>query len=196
VTVQELLEEVERDRLFYETSGGGVTLSGGEPCLQAPFAEAFLRACREEGLHTALDTSGCCSWEALEKVAAQAELVLFDLKLYEDQRHRELTGVGRELIFANIGHLAEMGKRLWVRIPIVPGCTDDEANLEGLGRILSPLTSVERIDLLPYHGLAEADYRRLDKAYKLEGAKPPSREEMLRCAETLRRQGVKAALRC
>lgn len=195
VSVEELLEEVERDRVFYEKSGGGVTVSGGEPCMQAPFTEAFLGACRQRGLHTALDTSGYGPWEVLEKLAAQSDLILFDLKLCSDEKHRKLTGVGCELILENFRRLAESGKHLWVRVPIVSGLTDDEENLAGLGRILNSGHGVERVDLLAYHRLAEAKYKRLDKAYDLEGTQPPSRERIRECAKILKREGVKADIR-
>lgn len=195
ITVEELVAEVERDRVFYETSGGGVTVGGGEPSLQAPFVDAFLQSCREKSLHTALDTCGYTSWEILENLARRSDLILFDLKLYNEDRHKKLTGVGRELIFDNLRRLAQMGKRLWVRIPIIPGYTDDEENLEGLGKILSPLETVERVELLPYHKLGEDKYRRLDKDYPLQGMQTPSREELLRCMSVLKRLPLRAAVK-
>jgi pyruvate formate lyase activating enzyme len=195
VTVAELVAEVERDRVFYQTSGGGVTVGGGEPTLQAAFTGAFLRKCREEGLHTALDTCGHAPWDTLESLARYSDLILFDLKLYREDRHRDLTGVGRDLIFDNLRRLDGGGRRLWVRIPIIPGCTDDEENLEGLGKILRPLENVERIELLAYHKLGEEKYRRLDRAYAYAGAKTPTREDILRCAALLQGLPLRAEIK-
>lgn len=195
VSVDDLVKEVEKDRVFYETSGGGVTVSGGDPCMQATFVEKFLKACRHANLHTALDSSGCCPSEVMEKVAAHADMILYDLKLYDSQRHKRLTGVSNELIIENLHHLVAAGKRIWVRIPIIPGCTDDKDNIEGIGRILRPLKAVERIDLLGYHKLAEDKYRRLYKPYPMSGAESPSDEMMLQCADILRINGVETEIR-
>lgn len=195
ISVDDLLGEVEKDRVFYETSGGGVTVSGGEPCMQAAFIEKFLKVCQHAKLQTALDTSGCCSSEVMEKMAAHADMILYDLKLYDSQRHKRLTGVSNELIIKNLHLLAAAGKCIWIRIPIIPGCTDDKENIEGIDRILHPLKSIERIDLLGYHKLAEDKYRRLNRPYPMIGAESPSNEMMLQCLEILRANGMERDIR-
>jgi len=195
ISIADLVVEVEKDRVFYETSEGGITLSGGEPSMQSAFSEALLRACRRKGLHTALDTCGACSWEVLERLADQADMVLYDLKHARSEKHKELTGLGNERIFENFSRLAESGKRIWVRIPIIPGLTDDTDNMEGLGSLLAGLPPVERIELLSYHPLAEDKYRRLGKVYSLKGTPVPSREKMAQCAEVLRRKSGETDIR-
>ncbi len=151
MSVDDVMAEVERDRLFYEQSGGGVTLSGGDPLVQAGFAEAILDACRSRGLSTALDTAGWSPNGALERLARKAGLVLFDLKCIDETRHQELTGVSSAPILANLGRLAAAGSEIWVRIPLVGGVNDDDGNIRRTIEVLKPFKAVKRIGLLPYH---------------------------------------------
>ncbi len=169
MSVDEVMAEVEKDRLFYEQSGGGVTLSGGDPLVQAGFAEAILDACRARGLSTALDTAGWSPNGALERLARKADVVLFDLKCVDETRHRELTGVSSAPILANLERLAAAGPEIWVRVPLVGGVNDDDGNIRRTIEVLRPLEAVKRIGLLPYHAGGA------DKARRI-GAGPPVRE--------------------
>lgn len=175
-SVEKVMREVLSDRPFYETSGGGMTLSGGEPLAQHRFALALLQAAKEEGIHTALDTSGFAPWEHLEGLLPFTDLVLYDLKHMDDRRHRELTGVSNRRILENLRRLDEAGKRIWIRIPLVPGYNDEDSNYHALGRFLSDLKNAEQIQILKYHKLAESKYENIGRSYPLKGLEPPTKE--------------------
>lgn len=178
-TLPDLLDEVKKDAVFFETSGGGVTLSGGEPMAQAEAVAALSRRCREAGLHVALDTCGVVPWERYAEVLPFVNLVLYDLKLWDAQRHRRATGVDNGRILENVRRMGAAGVPLWVRTPIIPGYTDDAANIAALGDfVAADLPTVERWDLLAYTNLGQPKYHRLDRFYPLEGVPLLSREEM------------------
>jgi len=166
MTVEELLAEILRDRLFFDDSGGGVTFSGGEPLSQPDFLAAVLEACKAEGVRTAVDTSGFCRREDLLRVAPWTDLFLFDLKQMDDGRHRELTGVSNRRILENLAALADAvaasgsvsaetrgggEDRIRIRVPVIPGKNDDPENLAAVARFVASLPGVRRVDLLPYH---------------------------------------------
>jgi pyruvate formate lyase activating enzyme len=152
-SVSEVLAEVLRDRAFYERSGGGVTFSGGEPLLQPDFLHALLVASRESGLHTAVETCGHVPWETLERIAAEVDLFLFDLKLMDDAAHRSSTGVGNARILGNLARLSLAGHAVVARLPLVPGINDGAANLEATADFLLERTTVREVHLLPFHRL-------------------------------------------
>lgn len=164
-TVADLLVEIERDRIFLQKSGGGVTFSGGEPLMQPVFLGEAIDACRAAGLHTAVETSGFGSRAAID-TAARADLVLFDLKILDDERHRQFTGVPNRVILENFAHLAARHSDVRVRVPVIPGVNDDAENLGGIGE-LARAHGIRRIDLLPYHTAGIAKYERLGRAYSL-----------------------------
>lgn len=175
-TVEEVMGEVLRDRSFYEASNGGMTLSGGEPLAQYYFSRALLRAATAEGLHTALDTSGFAPWRRLEGLLRHTDLLLYDLKHMDRERHIALTGMSNGLILDNLRRLDAAGKVIWVRLPLIPGQNDEESNYHALGQFLSGLKHIERIEILRYHRLAESKYQRLGRAYPLQGLEPPTEE--------------------
>ena len=182
-TPDELLAQVEKDVAFYETSGGGVTVSGGEPAMQPDFVEAFLRLCHESGIATALDTCGYADWSVYERLLPHLDLVLYDLKMLDRERHRQATGVYPDRILANAAAIAERGMPMWVRTPIVPGYTDDEENIGALAAFIrTRLPTVQRWDLLAYTNLGVAKYRRLGLPYPLEETLLPARHHMERLA--------------
>jgi len=182
-TPEELLAQVAKDVAFYETSGGGVTVSGGEPTMQPDFVEALLRLCREAGIATALDTCGYADWGVYERLLPYLDLVLYDLKILDRERHRQATGVYPDRILANAAAIAERGMPMWVRTPVIPGYTDDEENIEALAAFIhSHLPTVQRWDLLAYTNLGVAKYRRLDLPYPLEETQLPARNHMERLA--------------
>lgn len=151
MSVDELLEEVLRDRLFFDDSGGGVTFSGGEPLSQPEFLAEVLDACRRHGVRTAVDTSGFCRREDLLEIAPRVDLFLYDLKHMDDERHQELTGVSNRRILENLEALAAVHDSIWIRMPVVPGVNDDAENLEATARFITSLPGVRRLHLLPYH---------------------------------------------
>lgn len=159
--VNELLDTVSRDRVFYEESGGGVTFSGGEPLQQAEFVLAALDVCRDAGLHTAVDTCGLVETRVLLAAADRADLILFDLKTSDSERHRSATGVSNERILANLKLLADGPTPIWLRIPLVPGVNDDDEELAGMAHLASTLGAVRQVSILPYHKLGRDKRERL-----------------------------------
>jgi pyruvate formate lyase activating enzyme len=189
-SVAEVVAELERDRLFYEESGGGVTFSGGEPLLQWRFLVEVLRACRQRELHTALDTSGFTSWEVFEQVLPFTDLVLYDLKHTDPERHRQYTGVPLEPILRNLERLAERGVPVWLRVPVVPGINDDDLNLRRVGELAVRLPNIRQVNLLPYHTSAAGKYERLGRPYRLPDTPVPGDAYMNKLAELVQGYGV------
>ena len=175
----DLVQQLVKDRVFYETSGGGITFSGGEPMQQAEFLGEVLPLCKQASLHVTLDTCGMAVWERYAQVLGHVDLVLLDLKIMDAERHRAATGVSNERILENARRLAEHGKLMWIRSPIIPGYTDDPANVAAIGQFIrDALPTVERWDLLAYTNLGRPKYRRLGLEYPLAGAPLVTRAEM------------------
>jgi pyruvate formate lyase activating enzyme len=189
VSVDEVLAEAEKDRVFYEQSGGGVTLSGGDPAVQSAFAEALLDGCRARGLRTAVDTAGFTTNGTLDRLASKTDLILFDLKLMDDARHREFTGVSNVLILNNLERLAAAGPEIWVRIPLVRGVNDGDDNIRRTIAFLASLRTIRRIGLLPYHsgGLDKAG--RIGKGSHFRKFEPPSEERLAAIEAAFREAG-------
>ena len=142
ITVEEVLAEIERETPFHDQSGGGVTFSGGEPLMQRSFLLALLRACRERDIHTVVDTSGYTNWEALDSIREYTNLFLYDLKLMDNERHKQYTGVSNELILQNLKLLSERGHPVYVRIPLIPGVNDDEPSLCESAELLASMPNI------------------------------------------------------
>ena len=190
MAVMDVLAEVLQDVPFYEESGGGVTLSGGEPLLQAGFAADLLRGCKRHGLHTALDTCGHAPWETFERVRRDVDLFLYDVKLMDDERHRRFTGVSNALILRNLRALAEAGHRVRFRLPVIPGVNDDAGNLRAVAALAASLPRVDGVDLLPYHPIGVDKYRRLERPYRLHGTEAPTPERLAEVAGLLESCGL------
>jgi pyruvate formate lyase activating enzyme len=186
MTVAQVMDEIERDVAFYDESGGGVTLSGGEPLMQPGFLLAVLRSCREKEIRTALDTCGFAAWETLDRVRGYVDLFLYDVKLMDDARHRGFTGVSNDLILSNLRALSQQGHDIILRVPIIPGVNDDEGSIRRIGAFAATLPSLLGVDLLPYHHTALEKYERLDRAYPFADIRPPSEEKMAEMASVLR----------
>lgn len=169
-SVPELIAQVEKDRVFLHESGGGVTFSGGEPLMQPDFLGEAIDACRAAGIHTAVETSGFGSRRAID-AARRADLLLFDLKLLDDDRHRKYTGVSNRIILRNFAYVASRHAAVRVRMPVIPGVNDDARNVEAIAA-LAVANGVTRIDLLPYHTAGLAKYERLGRHYPLHGVVP------------------------
>lgn len=177
MTVAAVLAELERDTVFYDESGGGVTFSGGEPLLQAEFLLELARACRTRGLHTALDTCGFAPWEVLDRVRESIQLYLYDVKLVDEGRHRRCTGVSNAPILENLRRLAGLGQRIILRLPLIPGVNDDAENVRATGALAAEL-GIAEVDVLPYHRAGEDKYGRLGAEYALPAARPPGGDEV------------------
>ncbi len=178
VTAARCIEEIERDIVFYDQSGGGATFSGGEPLVQPDFLIALLRGCRERGIHTAVDTSGHAAWTIFESILPWTNLFLFDVKLVDEEEHRSTTGVGNSLILDNLSKLHASGAEIFVRVPLIPGITDTASNLEAIRDLLRDLEGIREVHVLPYNAIANDKYRRLGKSSPLGPRKRQSPEEL------------------
>ena len=188
MTVQEVLEQVLDDKIFYQNSGGGLTVSGGEPLVQGEFVGELCRLAKEEGVHTALDTTGYASWQVMEKVLKYVDLVLFDVKHMDPKKHKECTGVGNKLILENAKKTA-LRVRTWIRAPLIAGFNDSKWNLEALARFACEL-DVEKISILPYHEYGLAKYGKLGRTYQMEGAKQISEKHLAQIVRGIENQGL------
>jgi pyruvate formate lyase activating enzyme len=178
-TAQEVFEELAADEIFYQRSGGGATLSGGEPLAQPEFATAVFRLCREASIHTALDTCGHAPWETMRQVLEYVDLVLYDLKHMDPERHKKYTGVSNELILEGARRIRQLGVPMLARIPLIPGFNDDAQNLLATAQfIATEMGDSIPVHLLPYHRLGETKHERMEQPGKAIAAQPPSDEQM------------------
>ncbi len=186
----ELVEEIERDRPFFEASGGGVTFSGGEPLCHPTFLAACLDACREKGLHTTVDTSGFASKKVIRDIAARADVLLYDLKHMDPEIHERHTGVDNRQILENLRAVSEMGGTVWIRFPLIPGFNDHDANLEAMAVFVNSLPFPHPLFVLPYHPAGLDKYRRLGKEAPNIDFNSPSDFEVESIVERLRSHGL------
>lgn len=191
--VEDVLAEALRDRDYCAASGGGVTVSGGEPLLQAGFVRELLKRARAERLHTCVQTSGAVPEELVRSVEEEVDLFQFDLKHLDGQRHEALTGVGNERLVENARGLAARGACVEFRLPVVPGFTDDDANLRALAAFLTGL-GVRALQLVPYQRMYLDKYRALGLAARCAHVEPPSAAHLERVRRTLAGAGVDAAV--
>jgi pyruvate formate lyase activating enzyme len=196
VGVDEVLEQVTRDSTFYDRSGGGMTLSGGEPLAQAAFAGELLRRYKEAefGASTAIETCGAVDWEAFALVRPHTDVFLFDLKHMDPDEHRRLTGAGNDGILENACRLSKEGGRIIIRLPLIPGCNDDAENVRRTAVFARRLAGVERIDLLPYHRLGEVKYPRLGRDYLLRNTPVPPAVSVATARRLIEGCGVKVRI--
>jgi len=169
ITLDELLAEIEKERIFMEQSGGGVTFSGGEPLQQHKFLKEALARCKSDGFHTCIDTSGHASTKVVEEVGSMADLVLFDLKLMDDKEHIKYTGITNETILKNLEILYQLPVELIIRIPLIPGVNSDSGHLKPILKHLEGMPEIERVDLLPYHYFAGNKYRQMNRPDRMNG---------------------------
>jgi len=192
--VNDLIAEIEKDQLFYDESGGGVTFSGGEPLAQPDFLEALLAACNRRDIHAALDTSGHAPADVFERVLPRLQLVLFDLKIMEPALHRRYTGVSNERILDNLKRIDSTLTPLRIRIPLIPGVTDGKDNLDRIVRLAASLSSLQGIDLLPFHRIGGGKYRRLGMEEPMAGMNPPSAEHVAAIKDRLASKGLDVSI--
>jgi pyruvate formate lyase activating enzyme len=182
-SIDEILAEINGDRELIMGSGGGVTVSGGEPLFQPGFTVELLKSLKENGYHTALDTSGYADWSILSEALEYTNLVLYDVKHMDNEKHREFTGVSNNLILENLGKTLEMGKRVWIRVPLIPGVNDDKDHLRELAYYIRGL-KVDSTYLLPYHTIGVAKYAALGREYKIR-CEPHSLSQLLEIRDTV-----------
>lgn len=188
--VDEVVAEVLKDRIFYEDSGGGVTFSGGEPLAQPEFLLAMIESCRRHDLHTVLDTTGFGRPAHLLNAARLSDLVLYDLKAFDDSAHRRLTGVSNRIVLENLQALSAAHRNIWIRIPVVPGFNDDLADLADMARFIGELPGVVLVNLLPFHRTGLHKFARLGLTHGLDGVETPSVEIVASVARVFRNVGL------
>ena len=194
VTVDELMPEILADVNYYRRSGGGVTLSGGECLAQPRFAAVLLKACKENGLHTAIESTANAPYETIEEVLPYLDLYLMDIKHMDSAKHKEFTGAGNELILENAKKIAKSGVELIIRTPVVPGFNDTAEEIRAISRFAATLSGVEEHHLLPYHRLGQDKYAGLGRNYALKDVLPPTQEKMEYLLSVAEESGLKCQI--
>ncbi len=187
---EQLLAELIKDEVFWDESGGGVTVSGGEPLAQPQFLLEILRALKRRGIHTAVDTSGFAPCEALLATVPFTDLYLYDIKLLDARRHELYTGVPNQLILDNLAALAQVHNNLWIRVPVIPGINDSPEELAAIARLARSLPAVRQVNLLPYHNTACHKFGRLGQTYGLPDVKTPGEPDMQAAARPFKELGL------
>ncbi len=190
MSAREVVEIVGRDLRFYQNSAGGITLSGGEPLFQPEFSSEILRLCRQIGIHTAMQTCGMAPWDSFRLVLPSLDLVIFDLKILDPQKHLQLTGFTNEQILANLKSLDESAAGIVIQIPLIPGINDSDENLDGMFRLAGRLKHLVGVNLLSYHNLGAGQYRRLGYTYPLESLPVPAAGYLLEKIQLAERYGL------
>lgn len=188
-TAGSIADEAKRLKPFFARTGGGVTLTGGEPTLQPAFAHAIAALCQEAGIHVAVETCGCTPWPPLERLAAVTDLFLFDVKDADPERHRRNTGVALAPILDNLRRLVERGADVLVRVPVIPGCNGSAADIEAIGRAVME-RGTTRISLLPFNPASAGKYQWLRRAYPLPDARRQDDDEMAALEDVARSIGL------
>jgi len=192
--VREVMDEVEKDILFFDESGGGVTFSGGEPLMQPEFLQSLLRACKDKDIHTVLDTSGYAPSEVFTPIIGHVDLFLFDLKLIDDIQHQKYTGVSNRPILRNLKALEEGRKSVVVRFPLIPQVTDTEDNVSATVALVASLKSINDVSLLPYHRIAGEKYKRLRRKSDVESVPPPTQQRIASIRARFESHGIKVTV--
>ena len=192
VGAEEVAARLEKDEVFYHRSGGGITLSGGDPVYQPAFSAAVLQKSIKRGFHTAMETCAFCRWEVLETMLDHLDLVYMDIKHMEDRRHLELTGCSNTMILENIRNTARQypDLELVIRVPVIPGLNDEKDNMDGIMEFALTLDPVKRIELLPYHRYGVATYPVIGKSYEIPDVKPPSSERIKTIRDWMEKSGI------
>jgi pyruvate formate lyase activating enzyme len=184
-TVDQIIGELKKYTNYIKFSGGGITVTGGEPTLQAEFVSGVFKKCRELGIHSALDTSGFADVKKLQELLDNTDLVLLDIKHALDDKHRLITGAGNEKVMAFAHHVSDRGIPIWIRYVLVPGYTDSDEDLMLAADIISKLQSVQKVEVLPYHSMGTYKWERIGEKYPLEGVGEPTSEQVARAARIL-----------
>jgi pyruvate formate lyase activating enzyme len=191
MNVREAFNEAVKDEIFYKRSGGGVTLSGGDPFAQPAFSAGILKLCKEAGINTAIDICGYTPWKTMEPIMSYVDLILYDFKHMDSAEHEKLTGVPNELIFENIKKIHKLHKSIFIRVPVIPGHNDSQQNIEATADfIVKELDPSIQVNLLPYHRLGESKIVQLERPDIKLSAEPPDENYMLHLKEIMEAHGL------
>ncbi len=194
MTVEEVIKEVEKDRPFYEKSGGGITVSGGEPLMQPKFLIELLKECKNRNINTAIETCGYVSWKTFNEVLEYIDLVLFDLKHMDSNSHEEFTGKNNNIIIENIKKISKSKKLMIIRFPLIPGYNDSNKNIKQTGEFVKMLEGVNEINIIPFHRLGESKYEKLDMEWTMHDVKPPEIDRLEEIKKILESYGLKVKI--
>lgn len=192
VTIDEVMDEIGKYERFMKITKGGVTISGGEPLVQAPFVSRIFQECKKRGIHTVLDTNGYLTDRLSDEAFEDIDLVLLDIKSFEPDTHLRATGVSVEPVLTFARRLSDLGRPVWIRFVLVPGLTDGPENIDGLADFVATLSNVERVEVLPFHQMGKSKWERLGRPYPLADTLPPSPELVADTIERFRRRGLNA----
>ena len=192
--VRSLLEEIAKDRVVFRNSGGGVTLSGGEPLVHPGFVSELLRGCRNQGIHTAIETCGAVSWGNFERVLPFTDLFLYDLKLIDPEKHERWTGVGNRAILENARSLAGAGQRLIVRVPLIREVNDGDEEFLAIARFAAGLRNVDELHILPFHQVGSSKYALVGKEYDMQDVPEDNHQRIARCKQIAEEQGLRVSV--
>jgi len=194
-TVNEIMAIIEKERMFFDQSGGGVTFSGGEPLLHFEILKDLLDECGKRSIHRAIDTAGFVKTETLLEIAKRTDLFLFDLKMMDAEKHKKWTNVSNLKILENLKILAEFGSKIQIRIPLIEGVNDDDENIENTAKLVSELAGDKKpVNLIPYHNIAQTKYQKLGKADDFIKMVEPSKENLARIIDKFKAYGVEASV--
>jgi pyruvate formate lyase activating enzyme len=195
ISVSEIMGEIEKERIFFDHSGGGVTFSGGEPLLQSGFLIRLLDECGKRRIHRAVDTAGFVNTDIILEVAKRTDLFLYDLKMMDSEKHRKWIGSPNEKILENLITLAKTGANIIIRVPLIGGLNDDEENMEATARFVAKLAGEKKdVNLLPYHKIAQTKYNKLGRSENFHLMNEPGKEEQLRAVAIFREYGLTASI--
>ncbi len=195
MSVEAVMREIEKENVFMEESGGGVTFSGGEPLMQPEFLIALLKACKSAGIHTVVDTSGQVQWETLEEVAHYTDLFLYDYKHTDNDKHKIYTGAGNRRIAENLKKLLATGATVRGRIPVVPGFNFSDEEMQRIADELKGMNGrIEQVDLLPYHAIATHKYNRFGIKNKMEGVAGLQKSDLSGVKKVFEKAGFKVKI--
>lgn len=193
MSLDRVMEMIEKDREFYKTSGGGVTISGGEPLFQITFLRNILKECYCRDIHTVVETAGYSSWSNMKSIIPYTDVFYYDLKMMNSEKHLEYTGVNNRLILDNLKKLQKEVNHIVIRIPVLPGINDDNENLSLLTKFLKNIR-FDEIHLLPYHYYGEKKYGMLGRSYALKSLEKPTNKEMSHYCDRLKKDGFKVEI--
>ena len=190
-TTDEIVKEAKKYKSYMKFSKGGITVSGGEPLMQPKFVKELFEKCKSEGIHTTIDTSGYIEIDKVKEVLEYTDLVLLDIKSYNDEVFKNLTGVSNENTLNLAKYLKEINKPTWIRYVLVPGLTDNAQDIENLAKFISDMNNIEKVQILPFHKLGEYKWEELGYDYELENTEPPSEEVVKRTRDIFQKYGLK-----
>lgn len=194
MTIDEVMQSILKDKVFYEESGGGVTFSGGEPLMQSRFLIELAKRCKFAGIHTTLDTSGFTSWEIFERVIKYMDLILFDLKIVDDEKHIDFIGGSNQIIIENLEKMKDVDVDIFLRLPIIKGINDSPEEAKEIVKLIDGNKNIKQINILEYHRMGMEKYPRLGKKYELSGSEKPDKERIAELTNIYREAGYEVVI--